>query len=155
MEIGKTIFLENPTLLVIFFTGMGISFFVTAIAHLFARLKRKIARRKSDRAEVERRLVYTLPDRENSYVRTRLNTTLYVKDKEAYAEPAPMKLGYAQELLLRLKNLPLTTAERLQIDEMDAIFSVFIKKEKWTASDVSCANDLCAALLKLSAKYSI
>lgn len=118
--------------------------------------KERSRTRKARRAEIERRLQYTLPDRENSYVRARLNTALYVREgMEGETEPAPIRLNYAQELLQRVKNASLTTAERLQAEELGAQFALFMKKENWVAGDVRCVNELCAALLKLSAKYSV
>lgn len=118
--------------------------------------KERSRERKRQRARVERQLRYTLPDRENSYVRTRLNTALHVKEEpEEETEPTPVRLEYAQELLCRVKNAPLTAAERLQTEEMETQFALFVKKADWTANDVRCTNELCAALLKLSAKYSV
>ena len=139
----------------LFFAGMAVAFFVVGLVCLAIWIKRKVTERKNARAEVERRIVYTLPDRDNSYVRTRLNTTLYVKSGETEVEPAPMKLGYARELLNGIKNAPLTVAERLQAEEMGAMLSVLVHKEEWSLGDVRCANDLCASLLKLSAKYAV
>ena len=139
----------------LFFAGMAVAFFVVGMVHLLVRIKRSVTERKNSRAKVERSIVYTLPDRDNSYVRARLNTTLYVKSGETEVEPAPMKLGYARELLNGIKNAPLTVAERLQAEEMGAMLSVLLHKEEWSLSDMRCANDLCASLLKLCAKYAV
>lgn len=131
---------------------------------LFATLsvKKKIEERKLRRAEIRRRLFYTLPDRENSYIRTRLNTALRVEEEPVNEytgalkeEKEPMKLEYARRLLGRVKAAPLSTAERLQTEEMGKAFSLYLQKDGWTAEELRAVNELCACLLKLSAKYAV
>ncbi len=125
-------------------------------------LRAKITERKRRRAEIKRRLQYTLPDRENSFVRARLNTVLRVEEENANADMGgadtfdpPIKLGYAAGLLKKLKDAPLSAAERLQADEMENAFSLYLHKSGWTAGDLRAVNELCSSLLKLSAKYSV
>ncbi len=116
-------------------------------------IKRRVAERRAKRAELKRRLQFTLPDRENAFVRARLNTVL--KPEEEVGDEPPLKLAYASALLKKLKEAPLSPAERLQASEMENAFSLYVQKEGWTAGDLRAVNDLCAALIKLSAKHAV
>lgn len=118
-------------------------------------LRKAIAERKKNRAEIARRVQYTLPQRENGYVRERLNTALHISDGHDCAKQAHVRLGYARVLLGKVKAAPLTVAERLQTEEMDKTFALYRGKSLWTAEELRSLNDLCAALLKLSAKYAV
>lgn len=116
------------------------------------------AKRKQARALVQRRLQYTLPDRENSYVRTRLHTALRVREdteEETDGEESTICLDYARALLQKVQNAPLTVAERLQTEEIAGSFALYVAKERWGNGDFRAVNELCAALLKLSAKYAV
>jgi hypothetical protein len=97
---------------------------------------------------------YTLPQRENTYVRTRLHTTLSVP-KEENAQENAVHLRYAMELLSKVKAAPLSVGERLQTEEMGKILNLYHGKEDWTVGELNGLNEMCAALLKLSAKYGI
>ena len=63
--------------------------------------------------------------------------------------------GYARALLGKLRGAPLSVAERLQAEEMSKVIALYRGKENWTVEEVRGLNDLCAALLKLSAKYAV
>ncbi len=124
--------------------------------------RRRISERRHIRAETARRLCYTLPDRENSYIRMRLNTTLHVRENELNADMGgsedlkkSIKLTYARQLLSKVKEAELTHAERLQVEETERVFSLYLAKERWDTKDLRAVNDLCASLLKLSAKYAV
>lgn len=125
-------------------------------------VQRRGTERKRARAEIARRLCYTLPDRENSYIRMRLNTTLQVDESALNADmdsseelKKSIKLAYARQLLSKVKEAELTRAERLQVEETERAFSLYLAKERWDAKDLRAVNDLCASLLKLSAKYAV
>lgn len=124
--------------------------------------RRRIAERRRARAEIARRLCYTLPDRENSYIRMKLNTTLHVRENELDADMGgsedlkkSIKLAYARQLLSKVKEAELTRAERLQVEETERAFSLYLAKDRWDTKDLRAVNDLCASLLKLSAKYAV
>ena len=125
-------------------------------------IRRSILERKRRRAEIARRLCYTLPDRENTYIRARLNTALQIP-KEALNEymdasdalEEPVKLEHARILLSKVREAPLSRAERLQTEEMGKALSLYLRKEGWTIEDLRAVNELCASLLKLSAKYAV
>jgi hypothetical protein len=116
--------------------------------------KRKY-REGMERAEIVRRLQYTLPQKDNGYIRERLQNSLKIEDVEIERRKVCVRLGYARALLGKVKAAPLTIAERMQADEMDGIFTVYREKECWTVAELRSFNDVCAALLKLSAKYAV
>ena len=140
---------------------VGISLLVTLAGGLYLLLygglsiRKAVSARKKRRAEIARQLQYTLPQRENGYVRERLNTALHVQETEETAKNANVRLGYARVLLNKVKAAPLTVAERLQTEEMGKTFTLYRGKDCWTAEELRGLNDLCAVLLKLSAKYAV
>lgn len=120
--------------------------------------RKRIQRRKARRAEIARRLQVTLPDRENSYVRARLNTVLQVPQERDYkksADGAPARLSYARKLLARVREEELSTAERLQAEDIGKIFALYLQKPRWSSEDLRTVNDTFSVLLKLSAKYAV
>lgn len=119
-------------------------------------LRRLRMERKKRRAELARRLQYTLPQRENTYIRTRLNTALQTSGEGEERElQLAVQLRYTQILLGKLRSAPLSVAERLQAEEMGKLLNLYKGKENWTVREVNGLNDVCAALLKLSAKYAV
>lgn len=124
-------------------------------------VRERIGRRRLERAERARRLQYALPDRENSYVRARLNTALKAEEGIRGEERAERKykreidLRYARKLLSEVKEKPLSKAERLEVEDMSRVLALYKEKEAWTAADLRAVNDTCSYLLKLSAKYSV
>ena len=119
-------------------------------------LRRSTLQRRQRRAEIARRVQYTLPQRENTYIRTRLNTALHFSDTgEEEKIQTAVRLGYARILLTKVQAAPLTVADRVQVEEMGKIFTLYKGKEEWTVKEVNGVNNLCASLLKLSAKYVV
>ena len=124
-----------------------------------------IRQRRKKRAEILRKLQFTLPDKENDFVRSRLQTALQAQGvnspqmstgNEKQEENTELfRLEYVKKLLTKLKNAPLTKAERLEMDEMTKLLSAYLKKSKWTSEDVRVVNELFSCLLKLSAKYAV
>ena len=113
------------------------------------------AERRKRRAEIAKCLPYTLPQRENTYVRERLHTALNTPQLDEGEQQIAVCLGYARELLGKVQASPLSIGERLQTEEMGKILTLYKGKEDWTAREVCALNELCAVLLKLSAKYTV
>ena len=131
-------------------------------------LEQRKEERKKKRAQILRKLQFTLPDKDNTYVRSRLNSVLRTvsKPKEMDSQKPSfelecdnkdelLRLEHVRKLLLRIKEAPLTKAERLETEEMASMFSAYLHKNKWTPSDVRVMNDLFSALLKIAAKYAV
>ncbi len=126
---------------------------------LFAWLGLRSARirRRQERAEALRKTKFTLPDRDNAYLRARLNTVLQEK-KDGDGIPrarADVRPDYAKRLLEGLKNTPISAVERLETEELGGALALYFKKEKLTEGDLSAVNEAFARLIKLSAKYEI
>ena len=69
----------------------------------------------------ERQVEFTLPDRENTYVRSRLATVLntqFQSDAEI-EEELPLTFAHAQTLLHKLWFAPLSQAERLEMEQLE------------------------------------
>lgn len=115
-----------------------------------------LEKRKREREKICRKSEYTLPDRENRYVRDRLQTALRCGQGEREdCMEGVLHLEYVKKLLATIQNAPLAPAERLEADSMSRLFHAYLEKSKWTAEDVRAVNDLFTRLLKLSAKYAV
>ena len=118
---------------------------------LFFFIGKRRAKRKQKRTETLRKMQYTLP--QNEYVRSRLQTVLEGAEEEK--EKRECKLSYARRLLAKVKEAPLTVAEKLEAEELGKALALFVQRDRWTAEDMRRANDLFARILKLSGKYTI
>ena len=132
--------------------GVIVIFTLLFFGLFYAKARAKKREKKRTKKET-RQVEYSLPDRRNSYVRARLNTALKTENEEE--ESRAVELAYARELLCRLKNAPLATAERLEIEEMGRALAVYGEKKTWSAYDLRAVNDCLGRLLRLSAKYTV
>lgn len=135
--------------------GFGLHYTATLIAFI---IRAKIIKRRAQREEMLRKLKFTLPDRNNSFIQARLNTVLQPENKtesESDGEKKTFRLEHARQLLAKVKEAPLTKAERLEIEELSKLFNAYLKKYKLTNEDVRLLNEMFAYLLKMSAKYSV
>lgn len=132
---------------------LGGALYIALFCTLTVRVR--ILARKRRRAKIERELQYALPIRDNSYVRERLNTALQVLENGEEGTKEALEFSHAQRLLLKVKAAPLSTAERLETDELAKLLSLYLKKERFAAEDIRIVNDAFARLLKLSAKYAV
>jgi predicted nucleic acid-binding Zn ribbon protein len=143
------------------FSFIGAGFYVLMTCGLIWRAH--ILRRRKRRAEILRKVQYTLPEKDNTYIRERLNTALHTDVPAAKTENATQEIGnkenfqtsYARKLLEKLQEAPLTKAERLEMQEVSRLFSAYLRKSRWTVEDVRLINDMFSYLLKISAKYAI
>lgn len=130
---------------------------VIALARRFARRKRWAIAAAKGSADV-------LPERDNSYVRARLQTALHadgqgetLRERKSvpYENRGAVRLGYARRLLAGVQDAPLTQAERLETESLARTLADYATFEKWDSEQVRAVNDLFARLLKLAAKYSV
>lgn len=132
----------------------GGTYFIAYLVALFVRAKRKKRARKEERY---RQLQYTLPDRENTYIRARLNGALHCEREESKVEKSAWKteFSYARDLLAGLRAAELSATDRLQTEDLSRLLALYGKKEKLDSEDLPLVNDCFAALLKLAAKYAV
>lgn len=119
----------------------------------------KIRQRKAERERAGRAIQFTLPDKENSFVRARLHTALCVEGqdekREGRGENESLPLRYAQKLIAALRAAALSQADRLAFEETAKLLALYQRKTKWSDEDTRIVNEALASLVKTSAKYSI
>lgn len=125
--------------------------------NLFVHIRKKLALRRLERAENARKLQFTLPEKDNEYIRLRLNTVLNTNTvKEGTAvETKAFRTAYVKKLIGGLKEKSLTLADRLKVEEYESVIGVYTKKEAWYSDDVETISSVLSSVLKLSAKYSV
>ena len=109
--------------------------------------------RRAEREKIERAACYTLPARENEFVRDRLHTVLREVETDE-GERLNVSFSYARRTLLRLRNAKLGLSERLETEELARLFALYKNKELFTTEDVTTLNEAFSRLMKLSAKYT-
>lgn len=114
-------------------------------------------RRKKEGKEARwRQQQFTLPEQENTFVRARLNTVLRMpEESETPVLAGQVEFAYAKNLLEKVFMAELSTTDRLQAQELSALFGVYHGKEKLQTYDMQAINEGFAKLLKLAAKYSV
>ena len=122
--------------------------------------KRREARieryRKADRA-----VQFTLPDKENSFVRERLKGALKSEDEqkgqESFTQLKDMdiRLDYTRKTITKLKASSLTPADRLEVNRISKTVTFFALKNALSPSETRSLNDCFSRLLKLCAKYAV
>lgn len=132
------------------FTGVAYLLCTVTVAIVRGKEKKRLALARKRKQEE-----YLLPNRGNSYLRARLNTVLRTGDIDDSLPQEPLRLAHAKQLLSQVKAKELSTAERLQIQDMEKLFSVYLQKESLRAEEIRLLSDSFAALLKLAAKYAV
>ena len=120
-------------------------------------VKKRINIRRLAREKIEREIQFTLPTKDNSFIRARLNTVLQsptINDSQT-TEISKIKFSYANELLKKLEIAKLSTADGLQAQSLTETIRACAGKTSCTANDLRSLNEAFSTLLKLSAKYAI
>lgn len=124
----------------------------------FVRRKRE---KRLRREKAWRQLQFTLPERENSFVRARLNTVLQNREQSMENAGVEQSMGvctqfdYAKSLLSKLRAANLSATDRLQVEELGGLLALYGKKEHLQLSDLQVVNDGFSLLLKMAAKYAV
>ena len=143
---------------VFFALTAGLIGFVYLFLFVGLTIREKIDKRKKERAKIERRLQFALPDKDNSFVRARLNTVLRLDERPDFVMTAlenDLSFSHARALLASLREAPLSTAERLETEEIAKMVALYLQKKDFTAQDAHTLNEAFARILKLSAKYAV
>ncbi len=156
---GEKLALDGNLITIVFFALAVLGGVVYPIIFLCVCARKGIKKRREMRKAIERKLKYTLPDKDNAFIRSRLNTVLKTPDNEEEQEKTQaekyFRLEYARKLLNAVKNASVSVAERLEVAELLVFFETYLKKEEWNISDLKTVNDAFSRVLKLSAKYSV
>ncbi len=132
-----------------------------AILSVIFFVKKRREKRRKEREEICRRAVYMLPDRENTFLRERLQTGLRVEEREEAErndvgeERKEIKLDYVRKMLSRLKASPLSASDRLETESLSRLINLYSVSENLSVLDLRSLNECMLKLLKLSAKYSV
>ena len=129
----------------------GFAYFAGYVISATTRLT---ARKKTEKREHYRALQFALPDRENSYVRGRIENALQVEEKGGDGI-WKTEFAYARSLLAKLKGAEVSAVDKLQIDELAKLLAVYGKRERLSTADLPLINEAFAMILKLSAKYGV
>lgn len=134
-------------------------FFVLSALSLwiYRRIKKRAEHRRLACAELERTAVFTLPEKENSFIRERLNTALNSDGKTLSHKlmEEGFRADYARELIGKLKRAPLSVAERIEVDNVSAFLTECAFKNELGWEEIACLNERLCSALKLAAKYAV
>lgn len=144
----------------LFWQGVLAAFLLQAPIAIFLVLrKRRRLKKQAERERVHRETVFTLPDRENSFLKDRLNTRLRPAEPNGTitvgAQECGLKLAAVRETLSALKAMPLSVAERLATSAISRGITACAVKDELTAEEVRQINECFCDMLKLAAKYSL
>ena len=124
-------------------------------------LKKRRNYRRESYQTADRELKFTLPDKENSFVRDRLKGDLKSEDERKKQETfTPLKdmdirLDYTRKTITKLKASQLTPADRLEVNRISKTVTFFALKNALSPSETRSLNDCFSRLLKLCAKYAV
>lgn len=141
---------------ILFLLSIVLTGILCAIA-VFKYKRMKIERFK----KATREFSFSLPDRENSFVRDRLRGELRPEnEKKANSDAVLMKdldlrLDYTRKTVAKLKALELTPADRLEVNRISKTVTFYALKNALSPSETRSLNDCFARLLKLTTKYAI
>lgn len=122
--------------------------------------KRKKSRREAYE-KADRDFKFTLPDRENSFVRDRLKGDLQNADEAKKQSAAvlmkdlDLRLDYTRKTITKLKASPLTPADRLEVNRISKTVTFYALKNALSPIETRALNDCFSRLLKLCAKYAV
>ncbi|MBQ7924399.1 MAG: hypothetical protein IJ329_03740 [Clostridia bacterium] len=139
-------------LLLITVGALYLSFF------LCVRVWKHVQSKKKEREIQARQMRYTLPQKDNTFIRARLNTVLQEEspiEETENGEEIKLRFVYARKLLAKLRETALSTAERLETDELVKIFDLYRQKERFISEDVRLISEAFSRVLKLAAKYGV
>ena len=140
---------------VVAFTVENIFLFVWLLVVLSKRAMRKKVRVKNAEA---RKKLFTLPARDNTFVRARLSTVLspFAAATSVHAcGIEPLDFTAALELLQKVENANLTPAERMRVQRLSLEMKAYAKDTAWTTQTALAVNNAFLAILKLCGKYSV
>ena len=122
---------------------------------IFSLLRKAFSSSKKEK--IERKIEFTLPDRENTYLRSRLATTLNPDSVGLERKEESLSIGFtrALKMLSKILQAPLSPAERIEAESMKEALENYKNRQTFSTKDVREINDAFARLLKLSGKYAV
>ncbi len=131
---------------------VGITYLIFFLCY---RLWLKAKAKREEREKSVRALRYTLPQKDNTFIRARLNTTLNETVGEEKAEALELRFAYANALLAKLRSEKLSVTEKLETEELGKVLALYTQKDKYCGEDVRLLGEAFSKVLKLAAKYGV
>ena len=119
--------------------------------------RKRIQKKRVQNAETRKKL-FTLPDRDNTFIRARLSTVLSPLATASSVHACgiePLDFTAALELLQRVEKANLTPAERVGIQRIALEMEAYAKDKEWTTQTALAVNKTFLVILKLCGKYSV
>ena len=114
------------------------------------------AEKNRKKREEGRALLFTLPDKENDFLRERLQDSLSPENqKNVTVSTSDLQMEYMRKCIFKLKRAKLSPADRLAIENYSRVITAYATKEEFSTQELHGLNDAFSALLKLSAKYAV
>lgn len=153
----------SPTLVFLICGLFLILDFVFSLTIFVMLLKERAQKRRDRRMKDSREAVFTLPDRENTFVRDRLNTSLRAETDDSAAEntgeygleESKLRLNHVRELLTKLKAADLSPSDRLEAEGISRMITLYATKNLLSGKEVRELNDCLSVILKMTAKYAL
>lgn len=135
-------------------------FFLSLILFIiFVKARKKSRRETYEKAD--REFKFSLPEKENSFVRDRLKGDLQDAEESKKQSSAvqikdlDVRLDYTRKTLAKLKASSLTPADRLEVNRISKTVTFYALKNALSPIETRALNDCFSRLLKLCAKYTI
>ena len=135
---------------------------LTLLVWLF--YKKRVRDKREKFKQADRDLKFTLPERENTFVRDRLKGSLRPQEENGEGTPAnatallkdlDVRLEYTRKTISKLKASVLTPADRLEINRISKTVTFYALKNALSPSETRTLNDCFSRLLKLAVKYAV
>ena len=115
-----------------------------------------LLQRKKRRKEQAKQRLFTLPDKENSFVQERLQTALHIRKKdEVMLSAEQLHLEYMRKILTRLKSAKLTPSDRLAVENYSRLITCYMSSGQLSVEETQGLNECFGNILKLCGKYAV
>ena len=138
------------------YLGLAAAFYGALLAVDAGKKKRRERRKNGEK--ITREAYYTLPDKENEFLKERLRGELSsdaIKRTGKSTDIRCVKTDYVNALARKLKKAPLSAADRLETERLCELIERYEQKGALRPDELRAFNDALSAVLKLSAKYVV
>ena len=144
---GKYLFALGALSLCVYVLAWGL-----LASSLSAKQRRRIAWMRAKKEA--KRTEYTLPDRENGYLRERLETVLSAP-QSTETRPFDVATEYIKQTVAKLRAATLSAVDRMRLDEIVKAVAAYEMKGQLTGREQKELNVCLAEILKMAAKYGV
>ena len=130
----------------------GVSYPLLCGALAFESYRKKKALRFGEERRVEK---FLLPDKDNAYLRERLETSLCPKEEAQVPIEQAFQLTFVKRTLAKLKEKDLSPADRVELESIEGEVAGVCAQKTLTGAQLRMVNTRFSRLLKLAAKYAV